>query len=60
MTTVYARNYQRGMDDKASGQRCMHPASVPDPHAYRGYMDGWSGRDFNQPEAMKPLSERGT
>ena len=56
MTTVYARNFATGRDDKAAGERCMHPATIPDAHAYRGYMDGWSGREFNEPKAMKPVT----
>ena len=58
MITPYARNFATGRDDKANGLRCNHPATIPDMSAYRGYMDGWSGREFKQPRAMQPLSER--
>ena len=53
MTTAYARNYATGKDDKASGHKMTLPDTLTEQHAYRGYMDGYSGRAFNQPEGVK-------
>lgn len=52
MTTVYATNYATGRDDKASGSKCRMPSSLPDPTAFRGYMDGYGGNVFNEPKAQ--------
>jgi hypothetical protein len=41
------------MSDRAGGKKCILPTSVPDVNAYRGYMDGWSGREFSEPVAKK-------
>jgi len=57
MTTPYARNFATGRDDRASGLKMTLPSAVDEQHAYRGYMDGWSGRKFNQPVAMKPFKK---
>ena len=56
MTTIYARNFETGRDDKAAKQRCMCPATIPDMNAYRGYMDGWSGREFNEPNPARQVA----
>jgi hypothetical protein len=53
MSTVYSVNYQTGCDDKTNGGKCHLPSTLPDTHAFRGYMDGYSGREFNEPKGMQ-------
>jgi hypothetical protein len=52
MESAYARNYATGREDKASGHKMTLPDTITEQHAYRGYMDGYSGREFNEPKAM--------
>jgi hypothetical protein len=47
----YANNFDTGRDDKFIGSPMILPKSLPDAIAYRGYMDGYSGRAFAPPES---------
>ena len=51
MTTLYARNYAIGKHHKYNGRHCDPPFTLPDPNGFRGYMDGYSGREFNEPKS---------
>ncbi len=47
--TVYEVNYNTGKDDKASGSKAKLPSTLPDPVAFKGYCDGYTGKDFKEP-----------
>jgi hypothetical protein len=53
MKTAYARNFATGRDDRANGHKMTLPDTLTEQHAFRGYVDGWSGREFNEPKGMK-------
>ncbi|MBT6048763.1 MAG: hypothetical protein HOG49_18335 [Candidatus Scalindua sp.] len=47
--TVYERNYNVGKQHHDNGWQCTPPMTLPDPHAFRGYMDGYGGNEFREP-----------
>jgi hypothetical protein len=53
--TNYEEYYIKGRHDKRAGLPMTLPNTMTILHAYRGYMDGWSGRAFCEPEGMKQV-----
>lgn len=51
--TNYEEYYNKGKADKVAGKAMTLPNTITILHAYRGYMDGWSGRAFHEPEGAK-------
>lgn len=47
--TVYERNYVLGKQHHDNGWQCVPPMTIPDANAFRGYMDGYSGRECKEP-----------
>jgi hypothetical protein len=51
--TTYEAYYITGKDDRKNNMKMMHPSSLIEGHAFRGYVDGWSGREFSEPVGMQ-------
>ena len=48
--TNYSFYYYEGRKDREAGKTMdNHPDSITMTHAFRGYVDGWSGREFKEP-----------
>jgi hypothetical protein len=51
--TNYEEYYYKGKVDKQAGKIMTLPNTLTILHAYRGYMDGYGGSTFREPEAAK-------
>jgi hypothetical protein len=51
--TNYEEYYHKGKMDKQAGKTMTLPNTIDIHNSYRGYMDGWSGREFCQPVGMQ-------
>jgi hypothetical protein len=48
--TNYETYYYHGKVDKQAGKPMCLPNTIDIQHAYRGYMDGYGGSAFNEPQ----------
>jgi len=46
---TYETEFFNGKKDMEHGKEMTLPSTMGRLHAYRGYMDGWSGRDYCPP-----------
>jgi len=51
MTDTYTTYWNKGRKDREDSKVMSLPTAIPDAHKYRGYMDGWSGRECKAPVA---------
>jgi hypothetical protein len=49
MENTYTEYWHRGRKDREDSKVMSLPSTIPDAHMYRGYMDGWSGRECVMP-----------
>lgn len=61
--TTYEAYYMLGKLDKEEGRECNHGNTLPYPHAFTGYIDGYIANRFKEPKSpdliIKKLKKRG-